>query len=114
MIRAWRFLTLLLAALGLGLGLAHVLELSPKMAYDAELYMAVTSTLYRLYGLVGGPIQVGALLAAIVLTIHWTGSLPLRHSRRRSPSIWPNRNSGSVRCGTATMPAPFPIRGPFG
>ena len=46
------------------------------MAYSAELYMEVTSTLYRLYGLVGGPIQVGSLLAAIVLTIHWTGSLP--------------------------------------
>lgn len=38
------------------------------MAYDAEIYTAVTSTLYRLFGLVGGPIQVGALLAAIVLT----------------------------------------------
>ena len=69
MIPAWRFLTLLLAALGLGPGLAHALELPPKMAYDAELYTAVTSTLYRLFGLIGGPIQVGALLAAVILTI---------------------------------------------
>lgn len=69
MLHAWRFLTLLLAALGLGPGLAHVLELPPKMEYDRQMYMAVTSTLYRLFGLVGGPIQVGAFLAAVVLTI---------------------------------------------
>ena len=69
MLRAWRFVTLLLAALGLGLGLAHALELPPKMEYDAELYTAVTSTLYRLFGAIGGPIQVAALLAAVVLTI---------------------------------------------
>lgn len=69
MLPAWRYLTVLLAALGLGPGLAHALELAPKMQYDPELYMAVTSTLYRLFGLIGGPIQVAALLAAVVLTI---------------------------------------------
>lgn len=69
MIRALRFVTLLLTALGLGPGLAHVLELPPKMEYDPEMYMAVTSTLYRLFGLAGGPIQVGAFLAAVILTV---------------------------------------------
>ena len=68
MLRTWRFVTLLLAALGLTLGAAHVLELPPKMAYDAELYAAVTSTLYRLFGSVGAGIQVGAILAAAVLS----------------------------------------------
>jgi hypothetical protein len=69
MLRTWRFITLLLAALGLTFGAAHTLELLPKMQYDAALYAAVTSTLYRFFGLAGAVIQVGAILAAIVLTV---------------------------------------------
>lgn len=68
MLRTCRFVTLLLAALGLTLGAAHVLELPPKMQYDAEMYAAVTSTLYPLFGSVGAVIQMGAVLAAVVLT----------------------------------------------
>src|SRR5918997_5459164 len=67
MLRTWRFVTILLAALGLTLGAAHVLELPPKMNYDAEMYTAVTSTLYRLFGSVGAVIQSAAILAALVL-----------------------------------------------
>lgn len=63
-----RFTTLLLAALGLSPGAAHVLELLPKMQYDGATYFAVTSTLYRLFGSIGAIIQVGALVSAIVLT----------------------------------------------
>ena len=37
MLRAWRFLTLVLAALALTMTSAHVLELPQKMRYDAEL-----------------------------------------------------------------------------
>lgn len=68
MLRTWRFVTLLLAALGLTFGAAHTLELPPKMQYDAEMYTAVTSTLYQLFGSVGAVIQTGAVLAAVVLT----------------------------------------------
>ncbi len=78
MLRAWRFTTLLLAALGLTLGAAHALELPPKMQYDAEMYTAVTSTLYRLFGSVGGVIQMGAMLAAVVLTFTVRGSPAFR------------------------------------
>ena len=67
-LRTWRFITLMLAALGMTLGAAHVLELPPKMQYSAELYMAVTSTLYRLFGTVGAVIQVSAVLMAVVLS----------------------------------------------
>ena len=67
MLRIWRFATLLLGALGLALGAAHVLELAPKMRYDAEMYMAVTSTLYRFFGSVGAVIQLGAIFMAFVL-----------------------------------------------
>lgn len=68
MLRTWRFITLLLAALGLVMGGAHVLELLPKMQYDAEMYAAVTSTLYRFFGLVGGPLQVASIVAALLLS----------------------------------------------
>lgn len=68
MLRAIRFIAVLLAALGLTLGAAHVLELAPKMQYDGVMYSAVTSTLYRMFGSIGAVIQIGALVAAAVLT----------------------------------------------
>ena len=68
MLRTWRFITLLLAALGLVMGGAHVLELLPKIQYNAEMYAAVTSTLYRFFGLVGGPLQVASIVAALLLS----------------------------------------------
>lgn len=67
MLRACRFICLLFAALGLILGGAHVLELPPRMDYEAELYATVTSTLYRLFGSVGAFLQVGSILSAAVL-----------------------------------------------
>jgi hypothetical protein len=66
-LQAWRFMTLLLAALGLTMGASHVLELPPRMGYDAQLYTTVTSTLYGFYAIIGGIIQVGSLLAAALL-----------------------------------------------
>ena len=62
-----RFLTLILAALGLGPGAAHVLEMPVKMAYTSELYTAVTSTLYAWFGSVGAVVQVGGTLSAVWL-----------------------------------------------
>jgi hypothetical protein len=63
----WRFITLLLAALALTMESAHVLELPQKMRYDAQMYAAVNTTLYRYFAIIGGAYQVGALLAAAVL-----------------------------------------------
>jgi hypothetical protein len=73
MLRGWRFMAVLLAALGLSFGAAHVLEMGPKMRYDAELYMAVTSTLYRLFGLVGSVVQLAAIVVAMVLAFRLRG-----------------------------------------
>ncbi|WP_175507848.1 DUF1772 domain-containing protein [Halomonas korlensis] len=67
MLRIWWQVTLLLAALGLVMGGAHVLELPVRKQYEPEFYLQVTSTLYQYFGLVGGPVQVMALLAAAVL-----------------------------------------------
>jgi hypothetical protein len=67
LLRTWWLVTLLLAALGLIMGGAHVLELPVRMQYEARFYMQVTSTLYRYFGLVGGPIQIFAFFAAVSL-----------------------------------------------
>ena len=64
--RCW-FMTLFLAALGLVMGGAHALELPIRMHYAPEFYREVTRTQYRYFGLVGGPIQVLALLASVAL-----------------------------------------------
>ncbi len=77
-LRAIRFVTLLLAALGLTLGAAHVLELMPKMHYDDRFYLEVTRTLYRFYGAIGGPIPVSALIAAMVLSFRMRGRSAFR------------------------------------
>jgi hypothetical protein len=67
-VRAWRFATLLFAALSLTMESAHVLELPQKIRYDAAMYAAVNTTLYRGFAVVGGVYQVGSIILAIVLT----------------------------------------------
>jgi hypothetical protein len=62
-----QFATLLLAALSLTMESAHVLELPQKMQYDAQMYAAVNTTLYRYFAIVGGVYQIGSIVAAAVL-----------------------------------------------
>jgi hypothetical protein len=66
-IRVCRFVTLVLAALALTMESAHVLELPQKMRYDAGMYSAVNTTLYRYFAVVGGAYQVGSIVAVLVL-----------------------------------------------
>jgi len=66
-LRVWRFITLLLTALALTMESAHVLELPQKMQYDAQMYTAVNTTLYRYFAIIGGVYQVGSIVAAAVL-----------------------------------------------
>jgi hypothetical protein len=79
LLRIVRFAALLLTALGLSMGLSHTLELPPKMHYDAELYTAVTSTLYRFYGWIGAILQLGSLIAVALLCrlVYGRRSFPL-------------------------------------
>ena len=63
-----QFITLVLAALALTMTSAHVLEMPQKMAYSAELYAAVNTTLYRYFAVVGGVYQVGGIVSAWILT----------------------------------------------
>jgi hypothetical protein len=54
--RRLRFIVLILAVLTLTMEGAHVLELPQKMRYNAELYSAVNTTMYRYFAVVGGPL----------------------------------------------------------
>lgn len=75
-VKILRFVTLVLAALAMGLEFAHLLELPAKMRYDAQLYWAVQHTLYYYFAVIGGPVEVGAVLA--------TGALALLVRRRKA------------------------------
>lgn len=67
-IKGLRFAAVLLAALTLGMKLAHVLELPPKLAWtDGELYLTVQTSLYQVFGTLGPIVDVGAILAAFAL-----------------------------------------------
>src|SRR5437763_9598809 len=67
MLRVWRFLAIILAALALTMTSAHVLEMPQKMQYDAQLYSAVNTTMYRYFAIVGGVYSMGSIIAASVL-----------------------------------------------
>jgi hypothetical protein len=84
-LRPLRFATLLLAALSLTMESAHVLELPQKMQYDAQMYSAVNTTLYRYFAYVGAFYQLGAIVAALALAFL---------VRRRERSFGWSRSSG--------------------
>jgi hypothetical protein len=62
-----RLAAILLAALAMGMHLAHALELAPKRQWDPALYIAVQSSLYRWFGIIGPLLEVGALLLVATL-----------------------------------------------
>ena len=58
---------IVLAALAVAMPLAHVLEMPNKFALDGTLWLEVQQHLYRGWGpFLGGPVEVLALLAAVV------------------------------------------------
>lgn len=69
-LKIWRFLTLLLAALSMGMAFGgHLLQLPPRMGYDAELWRK-TQSMYQLFGPpVGAIIEGGAWISAVVLVV---------------------------------------------
>jgi len=70
-LKTWRFLTLMLASLSLSLSMAHLLEMPQRLKFNQQLWVDVTvfSNVYRWFGSVGALFEVGAILAAIALTI---------------------------------------------
>lgn len=76
LVRAWRFVTLLLAALALTMTSAHVLELPPEMRYDVDLYATVNGSLYRYFASVGAIYTLGSISAAFLLAFLLRGRHP--------------------------------------
>lgn len=72
-LKSLRLLAVLLAALAMGMHLAHAFELPPKRQWPPELYIAVQSSLYRLFGMVGPVLEVGALVAVSALAWRMRG-----------------------------------------
>jgi hypothetical protein len=71
LLRTWRFITLILVALFMGLEFAHTLELPAKLQYNGAFYVTIQNTLYQYFG-VPGPgafVTVGAILSAIAFTV---------------------------------------------
>ncbi len=65
--KTWRFISLILAALAMGMHLAHALELPPKLGWDIELYLPVQTSLYKLFGSIGPVFEIGALISISIL-----------------------------------------------
>ncbi len=66
-VRIWRFFTVAVAALSMGMAFSHALEMPAKIGYDASLWTTLQHSLYQAYGTVGAVIEVGSVLAAILL-----------------------------------------------
>jgi hypothetical protein len=61
------WLSLLLAALLMGTSFAHTLEMPPKMRVNATLWTTLQHTLYPQFAKVGGAVEMGAIVLAIVV-----------------------------------------------
>ena len=81
--RRLRIAAIFLAALAMGMHLAHALELAPKRQWDAATYIAVQSSLYRWFAVIGPMLEVGALLLVAMLVARtWSDA-----AARRMPLV---------------------------
>ncbi|MXP64996.1 DUF1772 domain-containing protein [Roseomonas sp. M0104] len=79
MIRALSLASLVVTALSLGLSFAHVLEAPPRLLdWPPELWREATvfHGQFRLFGLLGGPLDGGAVLVTAALAIALRGRRP--------------------------------------
>jgi uncharacterized membrane protein len=67
-LRTWRSITLILVALLMGTTFCHVLEMPAKMTVSGSLWMTFQHTLYHAFATVGGFVEIGAIVTAIVLS----------------------------------------------
>jgi hypothetical protein len=58
-----------LAALTMGLAFAHTLELPQKLDYDAATWTQLQHSLYRYFAVIGGPLEVATIIAAVVFAL---------------------------------------------
>jgi hypothetical protein len=71
LIRIWRFVTLVLAALLVGMTFCHLLEMPAKLRYSASMYLTLHRTLYVAFGPpnIGVFVEMGAILSSAVLVL---------------------------------------------
>ena len=62
-----------LAALTMGLAFAHTLELPQKLVYDAATWTQLQHSLYRYFAVIGGPLEVATIIAAVVFAVRARG-----------------------------------------
>jgi hypothetical protein len=62
-----------LAALTTGLAFAHTLELPQKLGYDAATWTQLQHSLYRYFAVIGGPLEVATVIAAVVFAVRARG-----------------------------------------
>ncbi|MEN3974454.1 DUF1772 domain-containing protein [Emcibacter sp. SYSU 3D8] len=67
----WRFLSLLLTSLSLGMSFAHVLEMPVRLRWPATFWADVTTFhgLYDMFGRIGAVIDVSAIGACAILAV---------------------------------------------
>jgi hypothetical protein len=58
-----------LAALTMGLAFVHTLALPQKLAYEAATWTQLQHGLYRYFAMVGGPLEVATVIAAVVFAL---------------------------------------------
>lgn len=69
LLRTWRLLTVMLAALSLAPALGHFLELPAKFTYSGPLWLTLQQTLYASFGTIGAAFEVGAVVTTVILVI---------------------------------------------
>ncbi len=77
LIKTWRLITIVLVALLMGLGFAHVLERPAKMLYDAAFYLTLQKTLYVAWG----PPNIGGILEPTAILSMFTLAFILRNNK---------------------------------
>ena len=68
-IRAWRFISLMLAAFSLSLSMTHLLELPQRMRFDQQLWVRVTvvENVYKLFGTVGAAFEIIVIILSFLV-----------------------------------------------
>jgi hypothetical protein len=76
LLKAWRFITIIFVSLSMGMAFSHLLQMPPRMSYDALLWRA-TQSMYELFGPpVGAIIEGGAVLSSVALAFLVRGRRP--------------------------------------
>jgi hypothetical protein len=70
-LRVLWFITLMLASLTTAMSFSHLLEMAPRLEWNAELWVGTTVTggLYRLFGTVGAVVETSNWVAVAVLAV---------------------------------------------